>query len=66
MDELWRAYRHAERRADRCRLAGDLTGLAIAEGQAAHWLSEWVAAELRAASAMRYRLGLSARTALTR
>ena len=61
MDELWRAYRHAERRADRCREVGDLTGLAIAEGQAAHWLAEWVSAEARAANAKPFPIGRTAR-----
>ena len=44
----------AEMRRDRCKAAGDRAGLAIAEGQAAHWLAEFIAAE--AASPPRLRV----------
>lgn len=47
--EAWRQYKAAEARRDRCLEKQDLTGLAIAEGQAAHWLAEWLIADELAA-----------------
>lgn len=51
--EAWRQYELAEARVDRCKAANDLTGLAIAQGQAAHWFAEWKAADELAARTSR-------------
>ena len=42
--EAYRQYELANKRLDRSREAHDPTATAIAEGQAAHWLAEYVAA----------------------
>jgi hypothetical protein len=54
IEQAYRQYELANVRIDRCKAAGDRAGLAIAEGQAAHWLAEFIAAE--AASAPRLRV----------
>lgn len=43
--QAWHQYELANARIDRCKAANDRAGLAIAEGQAAHWLAEFIAAE---------------------
>jgi hypothetical protein len=43
--EAYRQMELAERRRDRAKEKGDRAGLAIADGQAAHWAAEFVAAE---------------------
>jgi hypothetical protein len=52
--QAWHQYELANVRIDRCKAANDRTAQAIAEGQAAHWLAEFIAAE--AASSPRLRV----------
>jgi hypothetical protein len=49
IEEAWRQYELANVRIDRCKAADDRTGLAIAEGQADHWLAEFIVAEAASA-----------------